>query len=578
MSLEEFNSKKCDNTRGQMSWKVGELKSMCQTLNIQFKSNDTKPELCKKIARYFRGVSSSVNSPIQVVGTQSQLFNRPVASSSFVPPPVNTSNINGVDVMNSFGTKKCKDGRGPSSWTVAQLKEICKSLKIPINSRMMKNDYCLSIKNYIKSSTGISPVIPQEPSIVQPTYYYQPNPSIAQPTTANIPVFAQDIPVPTINVVKPVSSNLTYKQKQIINAMNPSKAPLGLVSIRDRTLQNIKDQFIEKNCSQWSISQLKEICDTLNLKYSIRDDKKSICFKIENFLFGGEKRKVDTTFLKNYNMNSIADIFNVEECQNVILPNKYTVDELIDVGKILNIKLDKTTSKNQMCKIIGDSIKTANINDLVDAMKKSGQDDDDMRSEISVELDNSYQGDLNSITDDLVKKSLVMSPQKIDPVIKDIFGEPSVQESLLDSLIQNSDNLERTSKVNSPLMSPKDDSIIKDIFGNLSLSPVEKTEFDPKTPHKSLMDGLIGDNDVHTSFTTEDIPESEVVREEEKFLASLNNSEEESLDKEIAKIQGPTKAVTPNNPYFEKGDKDEEDDSQMMKINLDDLDTSSDEN
>lgn len=502
MSAELFNSKKCDNTRGQLSWKVGELKSMCETLKIPFKSNNTKPELCQKIARYFRGISN-VNSE----------SSSPVASLSSIPLPIDTSNVNQIDIIDSFTQKKCKDARGPDSWTVKQLQDMCKAVKIPINSRMMKNDYCLAIKKYIKDTTGISPITPQG-SISKL--------SSVQPAVIN-PVFPQDISIPTFqSTIKPVidtAQNIfTYKQKQIIKAMGSNKLPIpeGLVSMKDRNIQQIKEQFIDKNCSKWSIGELKEICFKLGLNYTVKDDKKSICFKIENFLFGGKERKVDTSFMKNYNMGSIQNIFNVNECQNEILPNKYTIDELIDVGKILNIKLDKSTPKNQMCQIIGDTIKNANVNDLVAAMQKSGQDDD-MRSEITVDLElpiiDTYENDLDSVTDDLVRKSLIMSPQKTDPVI------------------------EETEEVS-----------------------------------KSLLDGLIEDvKEQSNSFDTEDVPESEVVREEQKFLDSLNQSEEEPLDKEIAKIQSPKV----NNPYF--NGEDDEDDDQIMKINLAALDSSSDE-
>ena len=198
MSVELFNSKKCDNTRGQFSWRVGELKSMCETLKIQFKSNDTKPELCQKIARYFKGISSNTNS-----GSTS-----PVASTSYIPPvlsPINTSSVNQTDIINSFTKRKCKDARGSNSWTVKQLTDMCQSLKIPINSRMVKNDYCSAIKKHIKDTTGISPISPR---------------GLVQTTIVDITIFPQDIPVPTfppsINITEPISSDICLKLTELI--------------------------------------------------------------------------------------------------------------------------------------------------------------------------------------------------------------------------------------------------------------------------------------------------------------------------------------------------------------------------
>ena len=467
-----FKNKKCDNTRGQNSWKLNELKQMCTTLKIQFKNNENKAELCKKISKYFKSISTSPSSP-----------DFPNSPSSPTVENLPLFSVDGKSILDTFNTKKCKDSRGPGSWTVSQLKEMCKVLKIPINSRMDKNDLCHEISKYTSTPTTSMPTTSTSTTSTSTTSM----PTTSMPTTS----------MPTTSTPA-LKSHLTYKEKQIINAMNQKKESMGLVSIKDNTIKGLREQFIQNNCrtGNWSISKLKEICDTLDIKFSVKDDKSSLCFKIENVLFGGVKRIVDTSYLKNYNVNSVQKIFDTNECQTNIIPNKYSMEELKDISRILDIKVDGL-SKNEMCVAIGNVIKTADVDALIYKIKKTDEEtEEDLNSELTVDSEDDKA--LDFIINDLVSNTLssvnenekvseqsvtnnTFKEQKKDMetyIIK--YGQQSIEESRDDD---------------------EEDYYMRKIFDNV------KTFSDLQECFVAYLQGRIGSNPTYGgSINTETIP------------------------------------------------------------------------
>jgi phage gp16-like protein len=432
MSQEIFKTKKCDTTRGPQSWKVNEIKEMCTVLRIPYKSHDNKMDLCKKISKYFKRLNGESVSP-GVSPVSEQQINSPVSEQQ-INSPVPEQKINSPVLnsgMPSFHLKTCKDARGPKSWSVNELKQMCLKLNISFKTSMTKNELCALIEKYLKMYPHPieNPVSQTVPLLIQePQSVPVPEQKINLPVlNSGMPSFhsktCKDSRGPkswTVNELKQMCSKLnitfkssmtknelcaliekylkrypdsienpvsqtvplliqteppqhSYKDKMILNSLKPKQNINELVSINDLNLESLKERFIQNNCKtgKWTLAEIHEICNKLDIQYTSQDDKSSLCFKIENALFNSANKEQNIEYLKKYNMPSIQKVFNNNECKNGILPNNYSVDELKDIAKIFNIKTNAFTSKTNLCDLIENVIHTSDVNELVSNIIKS---------------------------------------------------------------------------------------------------------------------------------------------------------------------------------------------------------------
>jgi ribosomal protein L7Ae-like RNA K-turn-binding protein len=407
-----FFKKKCDASRGQNAWTVVDLKGLCNKFKIDYKSNDKKDDLCKKLSRYFKKSSdismpsAPVSTPVMPVSSDLSSQNDKSELTILTKPVISESNISESNISdsNNFFKKKCDASIGQNAWTVVDLKGLCNKFKIDYKSNDKKDDLCKKLSRYFKKSSldpnlSPSPVLSESVNTseffidnsgseqtmmssnslsrekinflskkcdstrggknawtiaqlrelcvkLQINYTIDKNKFLTEKENLcqKLSHYFKDISIVYDRLPEDVLSSLVNPVEQHDltldnHASSKSKNMSGVMSLQSNYIDKLKQQFGSfTRCKNMSVHELVAICGKLNIDYTIFDTQTELCNKIKKKIFSG----IQTMDMTNF------------ECDD------HTFKELTDMAKVLGIIVDNQITKDQLCNQINNKLHREN--------------------------------------------------------------------------------------------------------------------------------------------------------------------------------------------------------------------------
>ena len=292
-----FNQKKCDASRGKNSWTVVDLKQLCVQLKIDYKSNDKKEDLCKKISKHFKKsseISSVMGSPTSQATNTSEIF---IDNSGSNQTMLSSKTLS--DKKFNFISKRCDSTRGgKNSWSIVDLRSLCVDLQLGISvdrkSHLSeKEQLCKRISEYFQNVSFDKLPGDEFKSLLSGA-----NDEADQKAAREL------------------------KLKLDRENMTQSKSINGVLSLEENYINKLKQKFAFTNCTYIPVHELYETCTRLQVEYTSSDTKLDLCNKIKAKLFKGKV---------------------TSDC------NRYNIQELQEMAQVLGIIVAPEMSQNDLC-------------------------------------------------------------------------------------------------------------------------------------------------------------------------------------------------------------------------------------